>query len=94
MLEEEELLLDPGYFDQLSALMPRLAQVQVMIKPLREDNELARHRYDVVLHLDHAPQRPRPTADSKQPPTQPADLASWLKVQNDQQAWCLEPLNN
>jgi len=69
-LAEEELALDPGYFEQLFALMPRLAHVEVRVKPLRDDNELARYRYDVVLCLDEA-QVPEGTAVAGQPDTEP-----------------------
>lgn len=45
---EKELLVDPAFFTALAATVPGL-EPDVRIKRSGADNELARHRYDVVL---------------------------------------------
>ncbi|GAB2784831.1 non-ribosomal peptide synthetase [Amycolatopsis magusensis] len=47
---EGELLLDPDFFPALAAELGGSADVR--LKRADYDNELSRHRYDVVLHLD------------------------------------------
>ncbi|MEU6664778.1 amino acid adenylation domain-containing protein [Streptomyces sp. NPDC046727] len=51
-LEEEELLVDPGYFAKLRSVEPSITGVQVSLKPAGPDNELTRFRYDVLLQVD------------------------------------------
>ncbi|AGZ43004.1 non-ribosomal peptide synthetase [Actinoplanes friuliensis] len=46
---ERELLIDPGFFAGLPALVPAFRGAQVLVKRARFDNELSRYRYDVVL---------------------------------------------
>ncbi|WP_208921565.1 non-ribosomal peptide synthetase [Streptomyces capitiformicae] len=53
--QEDELLLDPRFFQALRREIPRLGRVEVLLKPGRDRNEMTRYRYDVVLHLDTAP---------------------------------------
>ena len=48
---EEELVLDPRLFDELSRRWPRLGRVVVALKEGAYDNELSRFRYDVTLRL-------------------------------------------
>ena len=50
--EEEELLVDPALFSELSTRYPRIGEVQVLLKRGRYQNEMTRFRYDVVLSLD------------------------------------------
>ena len=50
--QEQELLIDPAFFEALRARLPRLAGVRVEPKRGRYDNELSRFRYDVLLTLD------------------------------------------
>jgi amino acid adenylation domain-containing protein/non-ribosomal peptide synthase protein (TIGR01720 family) len=58
---EHELLIDPRYFAALVPRHPRVRHVQVMPKPGRARNEMTGFRYDVVLHVDAAPEVIRPT---------------------------------
>ncbi|MCX5387046.1 non-ribosomal peptide synthetase [Streptomyces sp. NBC_00083] len=50
--QENELLLDPRFFEALRQEIPRIGRVEVLPKPGRDRNEMTRYRYDVVLHLD------------------------------------------
>jgi len=50
-VQEEELVLDPGFFLALRRHLPRITRVEVVPKAGRYDNELNRYRYDVVLHV-------------------------------------------
>ncbi|MGQ4712493.1 amino acid adenylation domain-containing protein [Streptomyces anulatus] len=50
---EKELLVDPAFFTALAATVPGL-EPDVRIKRSGADNELARHRYDVVLRTGRA----------------------------------------
>jgi len=52
---EPELLLDPVFFARLPDRFPRIAAVEIRPKRGRHVNELATYRYDVVLHVGHAP---------------------------------------
>ncbi|MFI0982041.1 amino acid adenylation domain-containing protein [Streptomyces sp. NPDC021093] len=56
--QEDELLLDPRFFQALRREIPRIGRVEVLLKPGRDANEMTRYRYDVVLHLDTAPATP------------------------------------
>ncbi|TMC17286.1 MAG: methyltransferase domain-containing protein, partial [Chloroflexi bacterium] len=49
LLEEEELLIDPAFFQALPRAFPQLGQVWLQLKRGRTHNELTRYRYDVVL---------------------------------------------
>ncbi|MET9700741.1 amino acid adenylation domain-containing protein [Streptomyces sp. NPDC006529] len=62
--QEDELLLDPRFFEALRQEIPRIGRVEVTLKPGRDPNEMTRYRYDVVLHLDTepAPEAPVRTA--------------------------------
>ncbi|MET0233200.1 MAG: amino acid adenylation domain-containing protein, partial [Kibdelosporangium sp.] len=50
MTLEKELLLDPDLFPALASTLPQIGRVELRVKQGRDDNELTRHRYDVVLH--------------------------------------------
>ncbi|MFI6553989.1 non-ribosomal peptide synthase/polyketide synthase [Streptomyces griseus] len=50
---EKELLVDPAFFAAVAATVPDL-ETDVRIKRTGADNELARHRYDVVLRTGRA----------------------------------------
>ncbi|TDT22739.1 amino acid adenylation domain-containing protein [Streptomyces sp. BK208] len=50
--EEEELLVDPGYFTRLREKNPAVTGVQISLKPGGPDNELTRFRYDVLLRVN------------------------------------------
>ncbi|MFD7032595.1 amino acid adenylation domain-containing protein [Streptomyces sp. NPDC059917] len=64
--QEDELLLDPRFFEALRREIPRIGRVEVTLKPGRDPNEMTRYRYDVVLHLDAAPE-----------PAAPARTVAW-----------------
>ena len=55
LLADEELVIDPKLFAALVDRFERVAAVSVQLKRGRDENELTRHRYDVLLHLDVAP---------------------------------------
>ncbi|MEU4995761.1 amino acid adenylation domain-containing protein [Streptomyces sp. NPDC021622] len=46
---DPELCVDPRLFEEVAARWPRVAQVRVLPKRGRHDNELNHYRYDVVL---------------------------------------------
>ncbi|MEO3972427.1 amino acid adenylation domain-containing protein [Streptomyces sp. CAU 1734] len=46
---EKELLVDPEFFAGLGGGLPGAAGADIRLKRARHDNELSRHRYDVVL---------------------------------------------
>ncbi|HZF13819.1 MAG TPA: amino acid adenylation domain-containing protein, partial [Thermoanaerobaculia bacterium] len=52
--DEEELVLDPGFFLALARQLPAIARVDLRLKRGRCANELTRFRYDVVLHVGEA----------------------------------------
>ncbi|HET7228997.1 MAG TPA: amino acid adenylation domain-containing protein, partial [Longimicrobium sp.] len=56
--EEEELVVDPGFFHLLARRIPRIGRVEVRVKRGAAHNELTRHRLDVVLHVGPSPDRP------------------------------------
>ncbi|MDH2423774.1 non-ribosomal peptide synthetase [Sphaerisporangium sp. TRM90804] len=47
---EKELLVDPEFFTALRGVIPGLAAVDVRLKRGAGQNELTRHRYEVMLH--------------------------------------------
>ncbi|WP_394540544.1 non-ribosomal peptide synthase/polyketide synthase [Lysobacter enzymogenes] len=49
LLTEKELLLAPEFFTQLPQRIGSIAAVDIQTKRSRHDNELTRHRYEVVL---------------------------------------------
>ena len=74
---EEELLLDPAFFPALATQMPRACGVDLRVKAHSTDNELTRHRYDVVLRVE--PAAPRSFAGLPSLPWTPqADLRQQL----------------
>ena len=52
--EEQELLLDPHWFLAMRDRFPEIGDVEIQLKRGAGHNELARFRYDVVLHLGKA----------------------------------------
>jgi SAM-dependent methyltransferase/acyl carrier protein len=50
--QEEELLIDPTFFNDLRQHFPCINQVQIQPKRGNYHNELTRFRYDVILHID------------------------------------------
>ncbi len=53
--EEQELAVDPAFWEALRARVPRIGRVEAQVKRAAHDNEVSRYRYDVVLHLDAPP---------------------------------------
>lgn len=53
--KEEELVVDPGFFEALKQRCPRIGRVEILLKPGRHHNEVTRFRYDVVLHVGEQP---------------------------------------
>ena len=49
--DEEELVIDPAFFEALRKCLPEIRRVEVLVKEGRDRNELTRFRYDVVLHV-------------------------------------------
>ncbi|MEU4159270.1 amino acid adenylation domain-containing protein [Actinoplanes sp. NPDC026670] len=47
--EEEELVIDPRFFQAMRSRLPGITGVQILPKRGRHDNELTRFRYDVIL---------------------------------------------
>ena len=54
VLNEEELVVSPGFFREFAARHPRISAVDIQLKRGLEWNELVRYRYDVVLHVEGA----------------------------------------
>ncbi|HKV12979.1 MAG TPA: amino acid adenylation domain-containing protein, partial [Thermoanaerobaculia bacterium] len=50
--DEEELVIDPAFFEALKKRLPEIRRVEVLVKEGRDRNELTRFRYDVVLHVN------------------------------------------
>jgi amino acid adenylation domain-containing protein len=50
--QEEELVIDPEFFQVLLGRVPGISAVEVQLKRGRALNELTCYRYDVVLHTD------------------------------------------
>ena len=51
----KELVIDPAFFPALAPRVPSLSAAAVLAKRDTGDNEMAKFRYDVMLHLDRAP---------------------------------------
>ena len=60
VLLEKELLVDPGFFVEYGARSADVSAVDVRVKAGRYDNELSRHRYDVVITRAVGPVDPGP----------------------------------
>ncbi len=57
LASDQELGIHPALFRLLFSRMPRLKQVDVLLKACGEDNELTQYRYDVMLYFDRVPRR-------------------------------------
>ncbi|NER93306.1 MAG: amino acid adenylation domain-containing protein [Symploca sp. SIO1B1] len=51
LTEEEELVIDPAFFQALKQHLPQIGQVEIQLKRSRDDNEITKFRYDVILHV-------------------------------------------
>ncbi|HEX7294906.1 MAG TPA: phosphopantetheine-binding protein, partial [Pyrinomonadaceae bacterium] len=53
---EKELVIDSAFFHALRKALPGIGRVEIQLKRGRNENELTKFRYDVILHLgDHQP---------------------------------------
>ena len=50
--QDRELVIDPQFFLELEAQIPRISGVDILLKRGKAHNELTRYRYDVVLRVD------------------------------------------
>ncbi len=66
---EQELAIDPLFFDALEKRNPRIKYVEPMIKYGRYANELSKFRYDVILHIG--------AEDREIPSIQPDIVLDW-----------------
>ncbi|MBT8226876.1 MAG: amino acid adenylation domain-containing protein [Dactylosporangium sp.] len=58
LADEEELVVDPGFFTALPARFAEIAEVRVLPKRGSADNEVTNFRYDVLLTVGPASQPP------------------------------------
>ncbi len=86
MKQEQELLVDPAWFETLTTRLDRLDSAEVLPKPevLPKQgpaaSELVQYRFDVVLHFDQPPaQRTESVSDWSAPISE--DLALWQQLQ-------------
>jgi amino acid adenylation domain-containing protein len=54
--QEEELVIDPAFFETLPHHLPRISSVEVLLKRGHSLNEVTQFRYDVVLRIGDTPQ--------------------------------------
>ena len=78
--QEQELVIDPAFLQELRRSFPRIAGVEVELKRGRAKNEMTRFRYDAVLHLDRPPAAGEPERwlEWGEPGTAPAALRRLL----------------
>ena len=57
--QDEELVLDPGFFHALKQRIPKISRVELQVKRGRYRNEMSEFRYDVVLRIGES-QVPQP----------------------------------
>ncbi|MCU1267661.1 MAG: amino acid adenylation domain protein [Acidobacteria bacterium] len=57
ILQDEQLAIDPSFFEALQKHLPRLSQVEVQLKRGSAQNETTKFRYDVVLRVGAQPVR-------------------------------------
>jgi amino acid adenylation domain-containing protein/thioester reductase-like protein len=51
ILQDKELVINPGFFKILPGYVPGVHSVEVLLKRGKADNELTHYRYDVVIHV-------------------------------------------
>ncbi|MGW7256495.1 amino acid adenylation domain-containing protein [Streptomyces sp. NPDC054834] len=82
---DPELCVDPRLFRELAARWPRVAQVRVLPKRGRYDNELSHYRYDAVLTVGPkapTPQRSGVELDWATTPLTPGELRRLLEQEH------------
>lgn len=65
MATEDELLVAPAFFEELVGRLPGLAHAEVLLKRARDQNEMTRFRYDVILAFGDPAPPVRPVASVK-----------------------------
>jgi amino acid adenylation domain-containing protein len=55
ILQDEQLAIDPSFFEALPSHVPRISGVEVQLKPGRAENETTTFRYDVFLRVGDQP---------------------------------------
>ena len=73
---DQELVVDPGFFEALGERSSRVTCVEIEPKRGRYTNELSQFRYDVVLHLDGGEGETAPVADWRDWVRDDLDLAA------------------
>ena len=58
ILQDEQLAIDPSFFEALQSHLPRISGVEVQLKPGRAQNETTKFRYDVLLRIGDQPVAP------------------------------------
>lgn len=53
--DEEELILDPAFFDALKEHLPQVSHVEILPKRASVQNEMTRFRYQVIIHVGEHP---------------------------------------
>nr|QEO74559.1 AMP-dependent synthetase and ligase [uncultured bacterium] len=78
---EEELVVDPAFFDALKRHLPRVGLAEVRLKRGRHHNELTRFRYDVFLRVgpEETQTPPPPEVDWREQGLTPAALRRLLE---------------
>jgi len=79
--KEEELVIDPAFFDAFQQHVPRIGAAEMRLKRGQFHNEITRFRYDVVLHIGEAQTAglaPEPKNWAREKPSLP-DIRRWLK---------------
>lgn len=51
LTQEEELVIEPAFFQALQQHLPQISQVEIQLKRGRADNEITKFRYDVIIHV-------------------------------------------
>jgi hypothetical protein len=80
MLEEDELVIAPGFFSTLN--LPRISQVRFRMQRPSYDNELSKYRYTAMIEVGSHRTAPQTIWLSMQ---SPADLERLLATQRPQQ---------
>jgi len=81
--EEEELVIDPEFFQRLGEWLPQVASVDVRLKPGRYRNELSRFRYDVLIRLGKERQEPLEVVERTWDPSFLKDDSLWYLLDRD-----------
>ena len=78
---EDELMISPQYFIDVGARLGADVEVLVLAKAGAYDNEIARHRYDVVFRRRQSIAAPAPNSGNWPAPAQIDAIAAWCAAQ-------------